>query len=111
MTHVTSRLTTKTGISSGTLRSVIEYGLPVPFLHEHKLSYRLNSSGRLYQEGKAIIVANWSTVLTSCCSIDSTRPHRCCHLPSKVENVYRTPDVPYGYHGPPKLPLSLAEST
>ena len=31
MTHVTCRLTAKTGISSGTLRSVIEYGLPLPF--------------------------------------------------------------------------------
>jgi len=31
MTHVTCRLTAKkTGISSGTLRSVIEYGLPLP---------------------------------------------------------------------------------
>ena len=28
MTHVTCRLTDKTGISSGTLRSVIEYWLP-----------------------------------------------------------------------------------
>jgi len=28
MTHVTCRLTAKPGISSGTLRSVIEYGLP-----------------------------------------------------------------------------------
>jgi len=28
MTHVTRRLTARTGISSGTLRSVIEYGLP-----------------------------------------------------------------------------------
>jgi len=32
MTHVTCRLTAKTGISSGTLCSVIEYGLPLPFL-------------------------------------------------------------------------------
>ena len=32
MTHVTCRLTARTGISSGTLRSVIEYGLPLPFL-------------------------------------------------------------------------------
>ena len=30
MTHVTCRLTARTGISSGTLRSVIEYGLPLP---------------------------------------------------------------------------------
>ena len=32
MTHVTCRLTARTGISSGTLRSEIEYGLPLPFL-------------------------------------------------------------------------------
>ena len=30
MTHITCRLTAKNGISSGTLRSVIEYGLPLP---------------------------------------------------------------------------------
>jgi len=30
MTHVTCRLTAKNGISSGTLRSVIECGLPLP---------------------------------------------------------------------------------
>ena len=29
--HVTCRLTAKNGISSGTLRSVIEYGLPLHF--------------------------------------------------------------------------------
>jgi len=32
MTHVTCRLTAKTEISSGTLRSAIEYGLPLPCL-------------------------------------------------------------------------------
>ena len=31
MTHVTCRLTARTGISSGTLRLPIEYGLPLPF--------------------------------------------------------------------------------
>ena len=31
MTHVTRRLTAKNGISFGTLRSTIEYGLPFPF--------------------------------------------------------------------------------
>ena len=37
MTHVTCRLTSKTGINSGTLRSVIEYGLPLPLLSSQKL--------------------------------------------------------------------------
>jgi len=32
MTHVTCRLTAKPGISSGTIRSVIEYGLPFHLL-------------------------------------------------------------------------------
>jgi len=32
MTHVTCRLTAKTGISSGTVRSAVEYRLPLPFL-------------------------------------------------------------------------------
>ena len=32
MMHVTCRLTAITGISSGTLRSLIDYGLPLPFL-------------------------------------------------------------------------------
>jgi len=31
MTHIICRLTARTGISSGTLHSVIEYGLPLPF--------------------------------------------------------------------------------
>jgi len=34
MTHVTCRLTARTGISSGTLRSAIEYGLPLPIPKE-----------------------------------------------------------------------------
>ena len=33
MIHVTCRLTGGDVISSGTLRSVIEYELPLPFLH------------------------------------------------------------------------------
>jgi len=37
MTHVTCRLTAKPGNSSGTLRSAIEYGLPLP-LHLAKMS-------------------------------------------------------------------------
>jgi len=32
MTHLTAGWLQKTGISSGILRSVIEYGLPLPFL-------------------------------------------------------------------------------
>ena len=42
MTHVTCRLTAKTGISSGTLRSVIEYGLPLPF---YLLTYTITGAG------------------------------------------------------------------
>ena len=34
MTHVTCRLTAKNRVSSGTLRSVIEYRLPLPFTYE-----------------------------------------------------------------------------
>ena len=32
---------------------------------------------------------------TSCCSTDSDRPHRCCHLLNKdeVDNDNRTPDI------------------
>ena len=45
MTHVTCRLTAKNrGISSGTLRSVIEYGLPLPFLHSTLCMYVYNNS-------------------------------------------------------------------
>jgi len=33
MTYVTCRLTAKNWIGSGNLRSAIEYGLPLPFLH------------------------------------------------------------------------------
>ena len=32
---------------------------------------------------------------TSCYSTDSERPHRCCHLPNKVENFNSTLDIPY----------------
>jgi len=38
---------------------------------------------------------NHATWVTSCCSIESERPHRCCHLPNKVENIDRTPDILY----------------
>ena len=34
--------------------------------------------------------------LKSCCSTDSERPHRCCHLlPNEVDFINRTPDIPY----------------
>ena len=32
--------------------------------------------------------------LTNCCSTDSEMPHRCCHLPNKIENSMRMPDIP-----------------
>jgi len=33
----------------------------------------------------------------SCCSTDSERPHRCCHLPNKVENIDHGLDIPDAY--------------
>jgi len=39
MTHVTSRMTAKNGISSGSLRLVIEYRLPIPYLNLMSLSH------------------------------------------------------------------------
>jgi len=46
-----------------------------------------------------------TAILTSCCSTDSERPHRCCHLPIMAENIDRTPDIPYTFHFPQKLSL------
>ena len=37
---------------------------------------------------------------TSCCSTDSERPYRCCHLPNKVENIDHTPNVLCTWHEP-----------
>jgi len=34
-------------------------------------------------------------VSTSCCSTASERPHRCCHLPNKVENIDCMPNISY----------------
>ena len=31
--------------------------------------------------------------ITTCCSTDCEKPHRCCHLPNYVENIDRTPDI------------------
>jgi len=31
----------------------------------------------------------------NCCSTEIERTHRCCHLPIKLENIDRTPDIPY----------------
>jgi len=63
MTHVTCRLTAKNGISSGTLRSVIEYGLPLLFFTLHR-RYRLRfdvsgfdvDSVRVSVSGERIVV-------------------------------------------------------
>ena len=33
----------------------------------------------------------------NCCSTDSERPHRCCHLPNKVENIDHRLDIPDAY--------------
>jgi len=32
---------------------------------------------------------------TSCCSTDSERPHRCCHLPNSVKIIDRRPHAGY----------------
>ena len=63
MTHVTCRLTAKDGISSGTLRSAIEYGLPLLFFTLHR-RYRLRfdvsgfdvDSVRVSVSGERIVV-------------------------------------------------------
>ena len=34
-------------------------------------------------------------LLSGCCSTDSNRPHDCCHLLNKAENIDRVPDIPY----------------
>ena len=41
---------------------------------------------------------------TSCRSTDSERPHRCCHLPNKVENIDRRRDIPYTLQWPGNAP-------
>jgi len=49
--------------------------------------------------------------MTSCCSNDRKRPHHCCYLANKVENIKCTPDIPYTLEWAgicfSKLPLSL----
>ena len=37
--------------------------------------------------------------ITSCCRTDRKRPHHCCHLPSKVENIDRMLGVTILYSG------------
>ena len=32
------------------------------------------------------------------------RPHRCCNLPNKVENIERVPGIPNTYNGPDNAP-------
>jgi len=46
MTHVTCRLTAEIGISSGTLRSVIEYRLPLPVPFSHPRRYAIGNYER-----------------------------------------------------------------
>jgi len=50
--------------------------------------------------------SGWTaTILASCSSADSERPHRCCcHLPNKVENIEHTPDISYTLQWPGDSP-------
>ena len=41
---------------------------------------------------------------TSCCSTDSERTHRCCHLLNKVENIDRMPDIFYAFQCAQRCP-------
>ena len=53
----------RTEISSGTLHSVIEYGLPLPFFHNHRGSHAINQPGIplivLAGGGLPLVVARW----------------------------------------------------
>ena len=44
-----------------------------------------------------------------CCRTHPKRPHHCCHIPNKVENINHLPDIPYSLqwarHISPKLLL------
>ena len=40
-------------------------------------------------------------------STDSERPHRCCHLPNKVENIDCTPDILYTLQLTGRSPLQI----
>ena len=52
----------------------------------------LASQNHIFRRSVLFCVA----LITSCCSTDSERPHRCCCLlPNKVENINRTPEITY----------------
>jgi len=55
----------------------------------HRLLQPENNSRCYHKHFTMITVAT-----TSCCSTDSNRPHRFCYLPSKVENINCTLDIP-----------------
>jgi len=51
--------------------------------------------------------------ITSFCSTDSERPHRCCHIQNRVEITDRMPDIPNTLQWDgictPKLPIPLGD--
>jgi len=47
----------------------------------------------MYQ--RSTLEDRWIRRKTSCCSTGSEMPHRCCHLPNKVENRDRMRDISY----------------
>ena len=73
----------RTGISSGTLRSVIEYGLPLPFYCSVLFFSRRRCDGWPHH-GRSFSIYPPAAVMR-----DTGRMHRCCqcHLPNSVEFI------------------------
>jgi len=67
MTHVTCRLTAKTGISCGTLHSVIEYGLPC--FHYSSMSCTVQNG--LQSMLLAVVGRQWMPRREKCSSVSS----------------------------------------
>ena len=42
-----------------------------------------------------LFTTDMTNTIISWCSTQSERSHRCCHLPNKVENVDRSPNIPF----------------
>ena len=78
MTHVTCRLTARTGISSGTLRSVIEYGRPLPFL----INYSVHNTWYLALLWSPVVSLTVSPA-TTCGLVRFSRGHN-----SRLESLY-----------------------
>jgi len=75
MTHVTCRLTQpRTGISSGTLRSVIEYGLPLLFLlrqtDRHADEATADATGRAVTWDRGSKPQRWPVTTLSASAVD-----------------------------------------